>query len=362
MGIDGISNNKPIIKATQAKKAELAKEFKAMDSNAMSGTSADLKLTFDEFFAPKKNNLQLQKADATTIQTELEKAKAQFKQYDTNEDGELNIDEFTALRYFEENPDALKNKSAKEFTYRTAEEQDKADFMAANGAPTGTITEAKDLEKIFELEFKYAEMKGTLKPAGESQAKATEQVAAASKTQAPAQTAEEVQAPTATVQPAQVKTQHPEKTSTGQAMAAYEKSGCKPEIETYIDGTIRSKKITINGESLITVLQQEFYSNGNLKNELISNYNAPDDDASEEVHYLENGQLHSTRYVRSYYAGTSSLYDDDRYTSYKEYYDNGSVKKEVSENSWWNKDHELSGFKITKTYNRNGEIVDEKHE
>ncbi len=91
MGTDGISNNKPIIKPTAAKQAELAKEFKDINS-----FGNDSYISFDEFYGHKSCELGKTIKDPKQLEAEMKKAEAQFKQY-AGSDGKLNIDEFTGL-------------------------------------------------------------------------------------------------------------------------------------------------------------------------------------------------------------------------------------------------------------------------
>ena len=65
MGTDGISNNKPIIKPTAAKQAELAKEFKDINSfgnDAISGSSVALTFECFSFYISTKIPLIISKS------------------------------------------------------------------------------------------------------------------------------------------------------------------------------------------------------------------------------------------------------------------------------------------------------------
>ena len=293
MGTDGISNNKPIIKPTAAKEAELVKELKSMDK------SENLKISFDEFFAAKKEALSAKNVDITTIEAERKKAEAQFKMYDTTGDGELNIDEFTELRYYEENLEPPKN--AKEVTYKTESEL-YSEFQSSKNLPKEIKTE-EDLEKVFNASFEWHDMQAKKADKVQEQLNARIQ-------------AQETAAPAAPGGTQAV-------TRAGRMMEDFEKKG-KGEVTTdyYLDGTVKSKKMVVETAQKTIVLVQEFYADGSLNKDVIYDFDKHSKNkVQKNYYYSENGQLLRTEDEK----WNDKNYNDEH--SHTDYYENGVPKK-----------------------------------
>lgn len=79
-----------VYQMTQEQNIEIGNNFKKLD------TSKNSKISFEEFFAPKRKELQDKNVSYTQLQDEIAKAKNQFDKY-ASEDGELNIAEYTLL-------------------------------------------------------------------------------------------------------------------------------------------------------------------------------------------------------------------------------------------------------------------------
>lgn len=82
------------IRTSDAKKAELVRDFKKLD------TDQKLTISFDEFFAPKAKELKAKNVSYSQLADEIAREKKRFQEF-AGADGELNIDEFTALKFFE---------------------------------------------------------------------------------------------------------------------------------------------------------------------------------------------------------------------------------------------------------------------
>ncbi len=275
-----------------------------------------------------------------------------------------------------------------------ADAEEKAKFMEENGAPTGTITDPKQLEKIFELEFKWAEKKGLLKPS--NNASASEIMEYADKI---GQSTVIAQFPNGKVKEKQYIDEAGNRT-----IQIFDQAGNKiferinkkidgketpvSEITYYTNGQVKSSykladdKITeeqfaengfCTGKTVKTKIgdggyavteKVNYYDNGNIKNRYTSKDGRPNLNSSNEE-FFENGKLKTRTVIQdgitiekieTYPNGNikSKVSRENGLIQEEEFFENGKPKsKEITKYS-----HVLKGFvpvEITEYY-ENGNI------